>query len=168
VSRTKRFLIIDDNADVAMLLKTIVEGQNGQCEVASTTEDGIDLMKRHAYNVIISDSDLKSGWKNDGLTLLRDLATLRRNPKELAYLKDILPANASATRVLYTGDGGSYKRGDGSGYRNDDFGQERYRNARAGYSHVAGIDRVETKPGSPIKLIADLLGEPTKSGAKGW
>jgi hypothetical protein len=106
-------------------------------------------------------------WENDGLMLLQDLSKLRSKPEKVVYLKDILPGNATATKVLYTGGGGNYARGDGSGYRDEEFGQERYRTNARGYSHIPGIDRIETKPGSPTKLIAELMDGAAKNAARG-
>lgn len=165
MSHTKRFLIIDDNARLGNVLKAIVESHGGQCDVAASVEGAIDAMKKHAYTVIISDSTLDRRLENDGKMLLQDLSKLSANPEETSYLKSILAANANATKVLYTGDGGSYARGDGSGYRDEEFGQARYRREGRGDSHFSGIDRIETKPGSPTKLIFELMGGPSVHSA---
>ncbi|MCA8939239.1 MAG: sigma-54-dependent Fis family transcriptional regulator, partial [Planctomycetes bacterium] len=75
-----RVLIVDDEAEIRSLVETVLSSQNCRCDQAENGKRAIELLKTHAYDLVISDARMPD---MDGIEVLR---WIHSNDEDLPFI----------------------------------------------------------------------------------
>lgn len=77
---TQKILIIDDEIDFCLLLKTFLEKRNHEVYTAHTLRDGLSCLEQNRITIVFLDNNLPDGygWKH-AKSILDDFGPLRLN-----------------------------------------------------------------------------------------
>ena len=78
----KRILIVDDEKDIRNNIKAILQDENYLTDTAESSDDALDLVGQHSYDLIILDVWLNDS-KLDGIELLK---TIKKSNKEIPII----------------------------------------------------------------------------------
>lgn len=94
-----RVLYVEDDADVQEMLQTLLELHGYSVETAGTAAEGLEVLRRERFHVVIADYNLPDG---DGASMLAEAAREGRLECESMIITGAyaLTGNATAFRVL--------------------------------------------------------------------
>jgi DNA-binding NtrC family response regulator len=80
-ARTKRILIVDDEAGYLLALRKILQGPAVTVDTAETVEAAKALIEEQAYNAVIADVMLTTLFGEEGLEILRHVKNRKPGTK---------------------------------------------------------------------------------------
>ncbi|WAC73027.1 response regulator [Roseateles sp. SL47] len=95
--RTDTILVIDDSLTTRMLEQSILEAAGYRVHMASSAEDGLEALRRHAYAVVLVDVEMPPGM--DGFRFVERL----RADEALRHIPAVLVSSRSAPEDLARG-----------------------------------------------------------------
>ena len=152
--RPKRFLVIDDEQPIALLMKEGITSAGHRCDIASGENDAWKLLQHNTYDYVVADLRL-SGKQDHGLGS-RATGVLSTDDAEGAGVRllrevrlgEFAPRNQGAKTILLTGN--PYV--SGKDYRCD---------------LPSGVDLVVAKPLTPNQLLHQALQLATPGRSRG-
>ena len=91
-----RFLVVDDEPEILMLVRANIEAVGHECEVAETAADAVRAVTEHPPDVLLLDVAMP-GF--DGPALLADLRRRGLEPRHVMLLSAVPPEELVALAV---------------------------------------------------------------------
>jgi len=99
-----RILLVEDSEELRGLMQLILEGEGYAVSTATTAEEGLDLLERHPYDLVVSDYALPG---HTGIWLLREAVARHLMPEMQGIIvtahpqvrRGLLPRAVQAARL---------------------------------------------------------------------
>jgi CheY-like chemotaxis protein len=103
----KKILVIDDNEDITEMVQEMLEGSPYHCLIANTGKDGLELIKRQEFDLIMLDMAMP---EMSGLDVLRKLKELNLAQKTNVVLVTASPMYTDMDLTAIRADYGAIER----------------------------------------------------------
>jgi len=76
-----KILIADDNEDYRKSIKRFLEDDKYKIEEAGNSDEAIKMAQKERYDLIVTDNDMRDGYKSSGLRVIEEVRKSEKNKK---------------------------------------------------------------------------------------